>query len=373
MGHIVGHESETTGTEMRFATRQVLRLVLAAVLTTVTGLFALPTADACACGGMFVREGSSLTVPTEKALVVHSGGRTDVTMSLLVRSEVGDAGLVVPTPAPATVSLADNDTFLALDRATRPIRKDRWHLIGSDGDTGVSGAATRDGAPEGSGVQELSSIDLGPLRATTLKAGDPASLRQWLSTRGYTVRPAVQHILDQYVAKGWAFVAMQLTSAGRKLDGGIPPVTMSYADKQFVYPMLLSQAATIDPVVTTYVLSDRRVQRTDSSARSTSVETKFAADMRKRRGTVTAPIRDAVAKAPYLTVLEQGFDAPHKQIVSDFTFARAATDAEHIPVAYNDKYVFTPAQFTFVVFALVAMMVGIVVLVDRRRRTRSAA
>lgn len=350
-------------------------MLLAAVFTMVTGFFALPAADACACGGMFAREGSSLTVPTEKALVVHEGGRTDVTMSLLVRSEADDAGLVVPTPTPATVSLADDDTFLALDRATRPVRKDRWHLVGSDGDTAVSGGATRAGAPGSGGVRELSSIDLGPLRATTLKAGDPASLKNWLSTRGYVVRPDVQRILDQYVAKGWAFVAMQLTPAGQRLNGDIPPVTMSYADKQFVYPMLLSQAATIDPVVTTYVLSDHRVRRTDSSARSTSVETTFAADMRLRSGTVTTPIRDAVAKAPYLTVIEQGFNAPHQQIVSDFTFGRASTDAEHIPVVYTDKYVFTPAQFAFVVFALGAMMVAIVALVvgRRRRRTRSAA
>ncbi|MBD2759068.1 DUF2330 domain-containing protein [Yimella sp. cx-573] len=350
-----------------------IQVLLTAVMAALMSFVALPSADACACGGMFAREGSTLTVPTEKALVVHANDRTDVTMSLLVRSQVEDAGLVVPTPAPADVSLAHDDIFLALDRATLPTKKDRWHLVGrSDDGVGSGAAESATGAPRG--VQELSSVDLGPLRATTLRAGDPASLRQWLTARGYVVRPAVQKILDQYVARGWAFVAMQLTAEGKELDGAIPPVTMSYPDKTFVYPMQLSRAATTRPTVTTYVLSDHRVRRTDASARTTTAETRFAADMRTRSGYVTAPLRTAVAKAPYLTVIEQSFNKPSTQVVSDFTFGRAATDEAHQPVAWNDKYVFTPDQFAFAVLALGAVVVALVVrTAGRFRRLRAQA
>lgn len=350
---------------------RLLRLLLSVVLAFVTSLLALPTADACACGGVFTQPNSSTTVPTEDVLITHVDDRTSVTMRLHLETDASDAGLVVPTPNPATASLADEDTFLALGRATTPQTKERWHLVGGNrGDASGDGAAPPSAASTGAGVQELSSVDLGPLRATTLRAGDPEALRTWLRTRGYSVKPAVEPVLDTYVRRGWSFVAMQLTPAGRKLGGQTPPITLSYADREFVYPMLMSSAASGRPSVRTYVLSDHRVKRTDRSV--ANLQTTFAADLRKRSGYVTAPIRDAAAKSPYLTLLDQQFDQPSTQIVSDFTFARADNDDPVVPVHYVDRYLFTPGEFVVVLVLLTLLVTGISWFVVHRRRPRSA-
>ncbi len=355
----------------RGVVRRTRRRLSAAVILLFLGAFVLvPPADACACGGVFVPPDSTSSVPTEEAMVVHVGDTTEVTMRLHLRSDADEAGLVVPTPAPATVRLGAEHTFSALDRATEPETKDRWHLVGGDSDDGVSSGGAR-ATPPGTagGVQELSTVDLGPLRATTLKAGDSGALRTWLVQRGYTVRPAVQQVLDEYVREGWSFVAMQLTPEGKKLDGDLPPIAMSYADARFVYPMRMSRAATNSPVVTTYVFSDHRVQRSDATARvGSGPHLDFAADLRAHSGRVGSALRPVVARAPFLTVFSQRFADPATQLVSDFTFARAGTDDEHIPVRYRDRYLFSPTEFGAALTGTLLLVAAGLVFLGRRRR-----
>lgn len=360
------------GAARRGVDRSWRRLVVATLVLLGLGFVALPTAQACACGGVFVPPDSTSTAPTEEVMVVHTGtgarAATEVTMRLHLRSDAPQAGLVVPTPAPAQVRLGDAELFGSLARATTPERRARWHLVGGDFDAAGGGVGATTADAPGGGVQELSSVDLGPLRATTLKAGDSAALRDWLIGHGYTVRPAVQTVLDEYVREGWAFVAMQLTPQGARLNGALPPITLTYADSRFVYPMRMSRAAQSPTSVKTYVFSDHRVQRTDASAGD--AETYFAADLRTRTTRVTDPIRPVVAKALYLTVLTQTFAEPAAQVKSDFTFGRAPTDSEQIPIAYDDKYVFSRAEFAVVLVAVLLLVAGVLVLVRRRAGAR---
>lgn len=334
---------------MRAEVRRLGRAVLTLALLMTGWWTVLPAADACACGGVFVEASASSSVSAETALVVHSGSRESITMRLNISSTASEAGLVVPTPQPATVDLADRNTFTALQRLTAPVHKTRTHLVG-----GGEGNRTGNGAPPQStagGVRVLSSVDLGPLKATTLKAGDAAALRKWLSEHQYVVRPEVQTVLDSYVAQGWSFVAMQLTPQGAALAGDLPPIRMRFASDSVVYPMRMSQAASVGATITTYVISDHRMERTDPTREQAPVTTFFAGPVTDRSG-LPDDLRSALAADAYLTASRQTLTSPGTQVRSDFTFDAAPSDQPYREVIWEDKYLMTPGQLMLVIVLL---------------------
>ena len=83
----------------------------------------------------------------------------------------------------------------------------------------------------------------GRCEATTLEAVDATGLTEWLDTNGYAIRDEIAALLDEYVEKGWYFVALKLTS-DVPLDGGLDPIRFTFDSDELVYPMALSKAAT---------------------------------------------------------------------------------------------------------------------------------
>ncbi len=355
-----------------------MRKILVLLLTTVLGALVAPvtfagSAAACACGAVMVGPGDSSHVSQENVLLTRNGSRETITMSLALSTDAPDAGLVVPTPTPATVSLADPDTFDTLDLLTRPEQRIRHHLIGGqsdffNGDSGASGAADR--APGGSATV-LSSVDLGPIRATTLRADDPNALRSWLTRNGYGIRPEVQRLFDTYTAEKWTFVAMKLTPKGRTLAGALPPVSMTFTSAELVHPLQLSRAARTTQRVRTYVLADHRTERTDPTARTATVTALYAG----RPGIARIPSaqRPMYQRAPYLTASEQVFTDPQHQIRSDLSFGRAPDDTPYTRIVWHDEYYFTWDEFVLLV--LLAALLGttgwgVVHWIRRARRTQ---
>lgn len=104
---------------------------LLAALTAVLGLsLAGPAAQACACGGVVDRPGFDTTVEGETA-VLHWDGRSEtIHLQLQARSEAADAGLLLPTPTPATAALGDETMFTDLAAASAPREVQRRHLFG---------------------------------------------------------------------------------------------------------------------------------------------------------------------------------------------------------------------------------------------------
>ncbi|NHN54568.1 DUF2330 domain-containing protein [Calidifontibacter sp. DB0510] len=352
--------------------RVTLRMVLA-VLVALTGWGATGgQANACACGAVFSPGSAVAQVPTETVLLTQAGGIETVTMQLAIDSTGDEAGLVVPTPTPATVRLGDPQVFTALDRITRPVHKVRRHLVGEKQPGTVTNTGAAAGARSG-GVTELSTVDLGPIQASVLKAGDPQALRRWLSSHGYLIRPEVQRQVDGYVADGWSFVAMKLTPQGKALRGTLPPVVMSFRSTSLVYPMRMSRAARQATAVRTYVFSQHRMQRTDRTAGRGDLQLLYAG--RAASAALPASLRATVADAPYLTALSQLFPAPATQIASDFTFARASSDQPYQAVIWDDEYLLSWDQLLLLVMStiLLAIVAAIVVQGRRRRQDRRAS
>ena len=345
-----------------------MALLLSCALTLVA-----PPAMACGCGGVVAQPGTQTSVSREVALVTSDGSTESISMQLSMESTAEDLGLLVPTPSPATVTLGDRQVFADLSYAARPRRVEDFHLFGPPAlfdsrDNASSGGAGSTGGA--SGVTAISTVNLGPLEATTLRADDSAALQAWLEKHDYQLRPGLEAQLDPYIAEGWSFVAVRLTQQGKSLNGVLPPVVMTFASNSLVYPMRMSRAAAAAGSVRTYVLGEHRVQRSDPTATTGSAEVVFAGTV--ERGAVqSAALATTLASAPYLTVVDQYFAQPSTQIVSDLTFAQAATD---LPV--NQTYTVDTYGIPIDVAILgLLMLIGLVLLVWRvmARRRRSGA
>ncbi len=141
---------------------------LLAVTALLVGFQVAAPAAACACGGAAPPiDGGEVSVDREIAMVRWDGELEEIVMQLAMSANTGNTGLVVPTPNPATVTLADAQLFDDLVDSIEPEVIVEWDWWGSLGFGGVGGA------PDGSGAPViLSQVQLGPIEATTLAADD---------------------------------------------------------------------------------------------------------------------------------------------------------------------------------------------------------
>jgi hypothetical protein len=341
---------------------------LPVVLLVSTALVTTSPAHACACGAMVDGPGGDTAVTAERAVVVWDGTQETILLRLSTRSEAVSAGLLVPTPASAKVELGDDQVFADLEAVTAPRPEERWRLFGRPlllGDTDAVEDAEAGGGPK-AGLDVLDSVDLGPLRATTLAAADPSALEGWLQDNGFATSPGLRQAVQPYVDEGWTFVAVQLDAVGQALQGDLPPIAMTFASDQAVYPMRMSAAAVESQHPTVYVLAQHRMERTDLVAQgSTRPDLSFAGNVSP--GEVGSPaLKGWLARTPYLTATSQWLPQPG-QIVSDFTFVQAADDQPFQMVTYEDTYLLPGDVGALLLLLLVVAAVWGAVRLARRR------
>lgn len=341
--------------------------VVLALLAGVLATLLAPPAMACGCGGVVAPVGTETSVSREVALVTGDGTTETVHMQLSIDANADDLGLLVPTPSPATVSLGEAQVFTDLTFAVRARPVKKFHLFGppvlfSSGRDASSG--TRAGAT--SGVQALSTVDLGPLEATTLRADDPAALQTWLDEHDYHIGDGLAAATQPYIDEGWTFVAVRLTQQGRDLQGELPPLVMRFASTDLVYPMRMSSAAKDTQSVRTYVLGQHRVNRTDTTATAGNRASVTFAGIVPISEVESVELRAALAAAPYLTTFDQLFTDPGAQIVSDFSFADAADD-EGYQQTYTVETYGIPIDIAIL---LLVVLIAVVALLWWRRARR---
>ena len=286
-----------------------LRALLALALAAGFAVAPVVPAAACACGGVAPTPGSEVAVGEEHAIVSWRDGVEQIDLLLAVLSTDSEAGLVFPTPSPATVSLGDREDFAAIDRVTTPERVeeyDWWTLRGMG-----------DGATAGAPPEVLDVVQLGPIEATTLAASDAAGLQTWLADNDYALSPAVTDLLGGYVDRGWYFVALKLTGDA-PLDGGLDPLRFTFESDTLVYPLEMSRAATSPQTVRLFVFADHRQRVTFTGAGTPPASfTSWAAPV---TGTEVEGFGD------FLTVHELYFSDPESQILGDLEFLDTLTD-----------------------------------------------
>jgi hypothetical protein len=268
-------------------------------------------AYACGCGAVVATAGTTAGTTqgaaAESAIIRAADGVQTIDLSLGFDAAVPSAGLVVPTPSPATVSAGDPALFDALAAQTNPTPRfvdDWWGVV----------EPVADGEPE-----VLSRVRIGDVEATTLAASDSAGLGGWLATNGYEISPEASAVIAEYVAKRWYFVAVKLANDS-SLDGTLEPIRIAFPTSALVYPVGMAKAIAGEQAMRLSVFGEHRmdVVRADSGdALNAAVRTVWAGPV---TNAALAPL------GPYLTVTDVRFEQPAAQISSDIGFAAASND-----------------------------------------------
>lgn len=303
------------------------------------------------------------------ALVTGDGSTETVVMRLNLSTTADNAALVVPTPAPATVTAASPDLFDDLGElsAARVETVRRW-TIGWGGGAASEGALA--GVPGGTagGPTVLRQVQLGPLEATTLSGGDLDGVQKWLQDNGYQLRPEISSGLEPYLREGWSVVAMRLTSS-EPLNGPLAPVSLTFASDDLIYPMRMSAQAKSPQTVVIYTLGEHRMQRVDPDLATQYVEIDYAGTISGRSGDATLPEESG----DYLTKMTTSIVDP-AAITSDFQFAAAPNDEPFQRVIYR----YEDVNVTLLILGgggalFVALLVTVVILLSRRGRRPTTA
>jgi len=342
-----------------------MRRLLAALLAAGGLTVASPAASACACGGLLDQPGGDTSVGAETSVVVWDGASETIVLRLSTRSEAVTAGLLVPTPSPATVDLGDDQMFADLVDVIAPRHEKRWRLFGPPLFGGGGEEGTSAGGPVGAGVEVLGTVELGPLRVTTISAANPTALDNWLRANNFQATPGLTNGVKPYVDHGWSFVAVQLNSVGQTLEGDLPPIEMIFPSDAAVYPMRMSSVAEDTQQPRVYVLAKHRMQRTDPVASgATRPETLFAGPVSPTD--VSSPVlKEWLTTTPYLTATTQWLPDPGR-IVSDFIFAQAPDDTPYQVVIYDDSHLVPGDVGAVLILLMLAGAVWLAVRLVRR-------
>lgn len=342
------------------------RFAVGTMATAIAGGAALVAAPvhACACGALLVPAETDATVAAETAIISWDGHEERIILSLEVDSAASEAALLIPTPSPATVELADHGAFDELADITAPTvrRVDQWWpdwLMREDLDNSdVAQPGETTALP----------VDLAGIEVDVLDAANADDLEAWLEENEYTLRDDVAGALKPYIQQEWHFVLIRLDADS--FTGRLQPLDIRFETNQVVYPMRLSIAG--GPIrVRTYVFAEHRMERTDSMGGSLT----WAGEVRPADFTGQTLV-DLAVEHPFLTAWEQFFYDPRSQVDGDMAFAAASVDEpyEQVYTEVTHRELFgAPAGPTLVFIGLIIVGFGggIFSMVRRKRRYRT--
>ncbi|MEZ4238899.1 MAG: DUF2330 domain-containing protein [Myxococcota bacterium] len=273
-------------------------------------------------------------------------------------------GWVIPVPLevdPADVEVAPDGLMDDLEQVTAPrFRTDQGT---------VSGAAdpTASGCDCGAGVLDellldagevLGSAVVGPYEVTSLRGDDAAGLATWFLQGGYNVPLSAYPLIDDYVSRGYSFVAVRMLPLAGAGQGTAQTLKIPCGQDAPSIPITLtSVAAVADMSITAYVLADHRYEpggdwpevafdptavtasggTTDYAAQlgialddqgGAGFRTEFAAPIEAVMADLSQETKQALGSGAYLTRL-QTWVSP-QEMLTDPVFLRAAEDAADV-------------------------------------------
>jgi hypothetical protein len=282
------------------------RWVTAALLGALFAVTAAAgPAAACGCGALAPGTGGTVSVTSESAVITWIDGVQTIDLALGVDSAIAQAGLVVATPAPATVSAGDTALLASVEAASSPTPEyfDDWW-----GTAGGTAAA----------VVAPSPVKVGALETVTLAASDSAGLTAWLQANAYTMAPEEAAQLGGYAAMGWYLVAVKL-AADPALDGQLEPIRLTFPTAAPVYPVGLSRGSTAGESLRLSMISDHRMDLVQSGTADVALNA-------AQRTVWAGPVTAGPLAGSYLTVSDVRFDQPALQVTGDIGFVAAAND-----------------------------------------------
>lgn len=145
-----------------------------------------------------------------------------------------DFGFIVPTPSLPTFGEVDQGVFAKLAEGYEAARPRQTKLELSS----MMVLKLARSAAEGDlrGVTELGTSRVAGMDVTVLRATDSVALGEWLSSHGFSNRPALERWLSHYVERGFFFSAFRYASTGSSVTTSAPRITFTTPTP--VYPYL---------------------------------------------------------------------------------------------------------------------------------------
>lgn len=218
---------------------------------------------------------TDINEPTQKAIIVHDAGREDILLQVKYEGALSEFGWLIPVPSLPNVQKGSMEAFYELSQLTQ--RRFGVPQAETRGDLAPPNAA---GPAEP--VKVIAIKTVGAYEVAVLSAKDSGSLARWLESHGYSLPDGKAVIVDDYIRKGWYFVAAKIQlekpvavnivagsspkqsklssreqkAVRRKLASGeLHPLLISFDTPTCVFPLKISAVGGHPSEVSLYVLS----------------------------------------------------------------------------------------------------------------------
>ncbi len=111
-------------------------------------------------------------------------------------------------------------------------------------------------------VTVYGTVTLEHYQISILGAAAGSDLINWLRENNYQVNTEAEEVLDTYIEKNWAFVAVKLNPGERRHyeNEFLPPLTIKYQHDQLIFPLHISSVSTTQTAkITLYVIAESTV------------------------------------------------------------------------------------------------------------------
>jgi len=209
--------------------------------------------------------------PTQKAIIVYDAGREDLLLQVKYEGSLEEFGWLVPVPTLPKVEKSSMEPFYELSQLTqRQFGATKRMVMMSDSFGGRGEEKVK--------VIEIKTV--GAYEVAVLFAKDAGSLTQWLQTHDYSFPEGKSDIIDDYVQRGWYFVAAKIdlkkgvgfkavsdgspkdptTTARRSIksklsSGELNPLLISFDTPECIFPLKISAVNGKPSEVSLYILS----------------------------------------------------------------------------------------------------------------------
>lgn len=211
--------------------------------------------------------------PTQKAIILYDAGREDMLLQVKYEGALSEFGWLVPVPTLPKIEKGSMEPFYELS----PVTQTQFGDSKGGRLFGMQAASAHY-----SEVQVIEIKTVGAYEVAVLSASETGSLERWLKSHGYSIPAGKSEIVEDYVRKGWYFVAAKIDlsrGTGFKMvaatspkdddraarsekqiqkklaSGELHPLLLSFDTPQCVFPLKISAAAGKPSEVSLYLLS----------------------------------------------------------------------------------------------------------------------
>lgn len=183
--------------------------------------------------------GQDLIEPSQRAVVVHWGGRESLFLFVDYQGASDRFAWIVPCPAKPAVRTAASKVLLEVAQYYHHLEVLTWQELlrqrgGDEGQLGGGGPAPQ--APE---VRVHETKQAGPYEIAIVSASEGESLAAWLTRNGYATPPNAAPILQQYIDQQWFFAAIKVRAVAGRLQT-LPPILLQFPSDVPIYPLRIS-------------------------------------------------------------------------------------------------------------------------------------